>query len=143
LHKAPCSRHLDKNFLLKPNSEFARSGAPSYFLCFSPRHTLRFYTEDCCSPSLILSGSVTKSFVSVIFLNRLHSPSLISCTNITRTHYIKGVKSSHFFQIQISHGDRASRESPLQIQKASFGSQSWLKKLPSSSFYQPNRFTEC
>jgi hypothetical protein len=38
---------------------------------------------------------------------------LLSCANITRTHYIKGVKASHYFQSHISHGDHAPLERAL------------------------------
>jgi len=60
---------------------------------------------------------------------------LLSGANVTRTHYIKDVKSFHCFKIHILCRDHASWEIPLQIQKDIFRSQSWLKMLPLSFFY--------
>jgi hypothetical protein len=143
LRRAPCSCHLDKMFSSKANFEFAHSGSPSYFLCFSPTthysFTLKTVAHLALSSQVQSLSHLSLSFPQIDSISQV----LLSCANITIAHFIKGAKSSHCFQIHILHGDCAFRESPLQIRKASFESQSWLKKLPSSSLYQPNCFTEC
>jgi hypothetical protein len=90
-----------KCFPLKLTLNSSTVGAPELLPVFFSRHTLRFYTEGCCSPSLILSSSVTESFV--LSLPQIDSIAqvLLSCANITRTHFIIGVKSSHCFQSHI------------------------------------------
>jgi hypothetical protein len=112
--------------------------------CIFPRHTLLFFTEYCFSPSLYPLKVQSPSHLFPL-LSRIDSIAqvLFSCTDITKTHHTKGVKSSHCSKGHILHRDRAFHESPLQIRKASFGSQNWLKRLPSSFVYQPERFTEC
>jgi hypothetical protein len=138
-----CSRHLDKTFSSKANFEFAHNGAQSYFPCFSPAthysFTLNIVACLALSSQFQSLSHLSLSFPQIDSIAQV----LLSYTNITRDCFIKGVKSSHFFQIHILCGDRVVRDSPLQIRKVSLGSQSWLKKLPLSSFYQPNRFTEC
>jgi hypothetical protein len=104
----PCSRHLDKMFSSKDNFEFDHNGVPSYFLYFSPRHTLRF-TMTIVSRLALSSQVQSLSHLSLSF-PQIDSIAqvLLSCANITKIHHIKGVKSSQCFQSHISHKDCAS-----------------------------------
>jgi hypothetical protein len=76
LRNAPCSRHLDKTFSSKVNSEFIPQRCSELLLCFSPTTHYDFTLKIVARLAFILSSSVTESFVSVISSNRLHSPSL-------------------------------------------------------------------
>jgi hypothetical protein len=91
LYNAPCSRHLDKMFSSKANSEFARSGAPELLPVFS--HATHYGFTLKTVAHLALSSQVRSlSHLSLSFpqIDSIAQVSL-SCTNITRTHHIKGV----------------------------------------------------
>jgi hypothetical protein len=105
----------------------------SYFLCFLLPH-ITVYTEGCFSPIVSLSNLVTESFVPSLPQIDPIAQVLPSCTNITRTHFIIGVKSSHCFQIHIICGDHVISEKSLSISKRlvsglKVGSNSYLRHL--------------
>jgi hypothetical protein len=113
LYCAPCSRHLDKAFSSRANSEFVHNDAlefaPSVFL--PPHFTIN--TEGCRSPSLFLSNPVTESFVPSLPQTDPIAQVLLTCANITRS-ISSPVLNLAIIRKAISHaGDRAISERAL------------------------------
>jgi hypothetical protein len=113
LYNAPCSRHLDKTFSSKANSEFVHNGAPELLPVISPATHYGFTLKVVAR--LALSSRVQSLSHLSLSLPQIDpiAQVLLSCANITRTHFIIGVKSSHCFQSHILRGDRAISERAL------------------------------
>jgi hypothetical protein len=117
LYDTPCSHHLDKTFSSKANYEFDHSEAPELLHVFSLTTHYSFTLNIVAL--LDLSSQVwSLSHLSLSFpqINPI-AQVLLSCANITRTHHIIGVKSSHCFQSHILHGDRSISERSLSRSK--------------------------